>query len=93
MCDHTSICGTSGAVQQNWNKSVEGRPSRRTRIESCDFTVLIVIHEYSCLFYFAWPRVSSGNDGLGLACACVFFPFISDMKFVGRTSRGHTGGR
>ena len=26
-------------------------------------------------------------------CACVFFPFILDIKFVGRTSRGHTGGR
>ena len=23
---------------------------------------------------------------------CVFFPFILDIKFVGRTSRGHTGG-
>ena len=22
---------------------------------------------------------------------CVFFPFILDIKFVGRTSRGHTG--
>ena len=24
---------------------------------------------------------------------CVFFPFILDIKFVGRTGRGHTGGR
>ena len=24
---------------------------------------------------------------------CVFFPIILDIKFVGRTSRGHTGGR
>ena len=24
---------------------------------------------------------------------CFFFPFILDIKFVGRTSRGHTGGR
>ena len=24
---------------------------------------------------------------------CVFLPFILDIKFVGRTSRGHTGGR
>ena len=28
-----------------------------------------------------------------LHCVCVFFPFILDIKFVGRTSRGHTGGR
>ena len=27
------------------------------------------------------------------ACVCVFFPFILDIKFDGRTSRGHTGGR
>ena len=26
-------------------------------------------------------------------CVCVFFPFILDINFVGRTSRGHTGGR
>ena len=24
-------------------------------------------------------------------CVCIFFPFILDIKFVGRTSRGHTG--
>ena len=24
-------------------------------------------------------------------CVCVFFPFILDNKFVGHTSRGHTG--
>ena len=29
----------------------------------------------------------------GCVCVCVFFPFILDIKFVGRTSRGHTGGR
>ena len=28
-----------------------------------------------------------------MCCVCVFFPFILDIKFVGRTSRGHTGGR
>ena len=26
-------------------------------------------------------------------CVCVFFPSILDIKFVGRTSRGHTGGK
>ena len=25
-------------------------------------------------------------------CVCVFFPFILDIMFVGRTSRGPTGG-
>ena len=28
-----------------------------------------------------------------ILCVCVFFPSILDIKFVGRTSRGHTGGR
>ena len=28
----------------------------------------------------------------GTRVCCVFFPFILDIKFVGRTSRGHTGG-
>ena len=28
-----------------------------------------------------------------MVCVCVFFPSILDIKFVGRTSRGHTGGR
>ena len=28
-----------------------------------------------------------------VVCVCVFFPFILDIKFVGRTSRGYTGGR
>ena len=32
--------------------------------------------------------------GLWCVCMCVcFFPFILDIKFVGRTSRGHIGGR
>ena len=30
---------------------------------------------------------------LVILCVCVFFPSILDIKFVGRTSRGHTGGR
>ena len=29
----------------------------------------------------------------GCVCACVFFPFTLDVKFVGCTSRGHTGFR
>ena len=32
-------------------------------------------------------------DYSSVRCVCVFFPSILDIKFVGRTSRGHTGGR
>ena len=28
-----------------------------------------------------------------VVCVCVFFPFNLDIKFVARTSRGHSGGR
>ena len=37
--------------------------------------------------------VDSHIQRIVLVCVCVFFPFILDIKFVGRTSRGHTGGR
>ena len=32
-------------------------------------------------------------NGRGWCVRSVFFPFILDIKFVGRTSRNHTGGR
>ncbi|CAM9120006.1 unnamed protein product, partial [Ascophyllum nodosum] len=45
-----------------------------------------------------WVLVLIGTSELSTCsyvcvCVCVFFPFILDIKFVGRTSRGHTGGR
>ena len=40
------------------------------------------------------PENLVSREGFGMLCfLCVFFPFILDIKFVGRTSRGHTGGR
>ena len=39
-------------------------------------------------------RSTSELPGRPADCVlCVFFPFILDIKFVGRTSRGDTGGR
>ena len=44
-------------------------------------------------------RLSFSKDIIRHLCigsvqsVCVFFPSILDIKFVGRTSRGHTGGR
>ena len=35
--------------------------------------------------------VTKTSDQTRQRCVCVFFPFILDIKFVGRTSRGHTG--
>ena len=37
--------------------------------------------------------MSGRNPPPYCVCVCVFFPFILNIKFVGRTSRGHTGGR
>ena len=37
--------------------------------------------------------INSASGVCVCVCVCVFFPFILDIKFVGRTSRGHTGGR
>ena len=37
--------------------------------------------------------LSSYGECVVCVCACVLFPFILDMKFVGRTSRGHTRGK
>ena len=40
----------------------------------------------------SFPPSPSHREGC-ILIVCVFFPFILDIKFVGRTSRGHTGGR
>ena len=37
--------------------------------------------------------ITTGYCSCVCVCVCVFFPSILDIKFVGRTSRGHTGGR
>ena len=51
------------------------------------------------LSIFLWSKRASRQDrdthciNTLCVCVCVFFPSILDIKFVGRTSRGHTGGR
>ena len=43
-------------------------------------------------FFCSLFPVQQTTSGIGhRVCVCVFFPFILDIKFVGRTSRGHTG--
>ena len=46
----------------------------------------------TCMWY-SIALHEDNNSNSGGMCVCVFFPFILDIKFVGRTSRGHTGGR
>ena len=38
-------------------------------------------------------HLSKTGPFLLVVCVCVFLPFTLGIKFVGRTSRGHTGGR
>ena len=46
----------------------------------------------SFFFFFRWWKKTM-YEVHSSVCVCVFFPSILDIKFVRRTSRGHTGGR
>ena len=56
---------------------------------------LWVVGDFSCdcMFWDDWGGGLTGQPMGPQVCVCVFFPSILDIKFVGRTSRGHTGGR
>ena len=43
--------------------------------------------------YYKWLCFVIMISGCVCVCVCVSFPSILDIKFVGRTSQGHTGGR
>ena len=51
------------------------------------YIVYVLYTIYSILYSFRGHRLTTQKG------VCVFFPFIGDIKFVGRTSRGHTEGR
>ena len=65
--------------RDGFSRPVPGQPAHlHTQAESTLVVVVVLlIHTFSVLSL----------------CVCVFFPSILDIKFVGRTSRGHTGGR
>ena len=44
-------------------------------------------------FYTIIYKAQVLSSNITTVCVCVFFPFILDIKFVGRTNRGHIGGR
>ena len=48
---------------------------------------------YICSYARCNSRPPVQSISMICVCVCVFFPFILDAKFVGCTSRGHTGGR
>ena len=65
-------------------------------------SIIVVITTSSVLFFMllikhvplkAIIKPLTGGCSEGLVCLRVSFPFILDINFVGRTSRGHTGGK
>ena len=56
---------------------------------------LIVIHFLGIIYLFIFYFHFISIYGVTNVCmdSCVFFSFILNIKFVGRTSRGHTAGR
>ena len=56
-----------------------------------------VVQQYALVDYYCCFHLTSGTSTavcvFTAVCVCVFFPFILDIKFVGRTSWGHTEGR
>ena len=71
---------------------------KASQLESSTYdTSKVMIVLYDCLlwhivFQYLCPAVVPVIP-IPTLCVCVFFPSILDIKFVGRTSRGHTGGR
>ena len=61
--------------------------------------VCMYVFMYVCIFIKLHITAQSGPVILVIpchshcVCVCVFLSFILDIKFVGHTSRGHTGGR
>ena len=56
--------------------------------------VTIVHYIFRSILHGGSTRNSSQRGNVCVVvCVCVFFPFVLDIKFVGRTSQGHTGGR
>ena len=59
--------------------------------------MILVVCMYVCLYVRMYVRMCVSMHVCMYVCmyvfmcVCVFFPFILDIKFVGSTSRGHTG--
>ena len=66
------------------DKKLNGAARRRLKSKIKNRFFRQVRAEHSNIKYIKY--IDRGN-----VCVCVFFPFILDIKFVGRTSRGHTG--
>ena len=74
-----------GFVYSQHNRSPRENPS------SCACTEMELTSQ--CQMVSRLPTEPPGRPAICVCvcvCVCVFFPFILDIKFVGRTSRGHT---
>ena len=77
---------------------------RKMVLAQYDYTIMHISgeHNYWKDLLSRWVNVPAvamkavavfASSALDVCVVCVFFPFILDIKFVGRTNRGHTGGR
>ena len=80
-----SLFSTSPILGMKWTVESTG--------ENTDGTAPRKYSTRIILRYGAWCGTTASLLQHYSVCVCVFFPFILDIKFVGRTSRGHTGGR
>ena len=53
--------------------------------------VVVVVDSHIQRIVLATEETTVTQQVSHVLCVCVFFPSILDIKFVGRTSRGHTG--
>ena len=62
-----------------------------TRMTGPDCVVMCnLINTYIHTYIHTYIQMTGPDCVVMCVCVCVFFPFILDIKFVGRTSRGHT---
>ena len=82
-CPFAAPCGPRRKKNDRGQRSAF--PSETSR-----FALSILAHRGSALPWLVNDRAALRLRRISV---CVFFPFILDIKFVGRNSRGHTGGR
>ena len=88
---------TAGQDKSKQNRTLDWRRSARRQALSSASAPLSTPRCHMPTFFAAvmmlTHRVSLSRKIFHVCVFCVFFPSILDIKFVGRTSRGHTGGR
>ena len=93
--DYSSICNIGSRIVDRMGAD-EGNLQVVGGIERYILTYIFslnTVYRKQVKLNFKISEEFTTSIALECVCVCVFFPFILDIKFVGRTSRGHTGGR